>query len=105
MTITFNPFPQQGWECPKCGRVYSPSTIMCVTCPAQQWTTTEATTHVCDFSDDTTVPTCRICGQPKPPEATTSMTGKTGIFTVSNEISPRVAHPDIPVLITEILGV
>jgi hypothetical protein len=33
------------------------------------------------------------------------MTGKTGIFTVSNEISPRVAHPDIPVLITEILGV
>ena len=23
----------QGWECPKCGRVYSPSTSMCFTCP------------------------------------------------------------------------
>lgn len=22
----------QGWECPKCGRVYSPSTAMCFTC-------------------------------------------------------------------------
>ena len=22
----------QGWECPKCGRVYSPSTTMCFTC-------------------------------------------------------------------------
>ena len=25
-------FTQQGWECPKCGKVYSPSTIMCLTC-------------------------------------------------------------------------
>lgn len=22
----------KGWECPKCGRVYSPSTIMCLYC-------------------------------------------------------------------------
>ena len=22
----------KGWECPKCGRVYSPSTPMCFTC-------------------------------------------------------------------------
>lgn len=23
---------QQGWVCPKCGRVYSPTTIMCLVC-------------------------------------------------------------------------
>jgi uncharacterized OB-fold protein len=28
-------FIQQGWECPKCKRVYSPTTIMCVACPQQ----------------------------------------------------------------------
>lgn len=25
-------FAQQGWECPKCGRVYSPTTSMCMYC-------------------------------------------------------------------------
>lgn len=25
-------FMRQGWECPKCGRVYSPSTSMCKYC-------------------------------------------------------------------------
>lgn len=25
-------FYQQGWICPKCGRVYSPTTIMCLYC-------------------------------------------------------------------------
>ena len=24
--------PQQGWQCPVCGRVYSPTTIMCLMC-------------------------------------------------------------------------
>ena len=24
MTIEFTPIPSQGWECPKCGRVYAP---------------------------------------------------------------------------------
>ena len=28
-------FTQQGWECPKCGRVYSPTTIMCLGCPQE----------------------------------------------------------------------
>lgn len=28
----FIPFYQQGWECPKCGRVYSPTTVMCFYC-------------------------------------------------------------------------
>ena len=27
-----NPFIKQGWECPKCGRIYSPSTSMCKYC-------------------------------------------------------------------------
>lgn len=25
-------FAQQGWQCPVCGRVYSPSTTMCLYC-------------------------------------------------------------------------
>jgi len=40
--------PQQGWMCPCCGRVYSPTTIMCMYCggdkqpspyvpPSQPW--------------------------------------------------------------------
>ena len=24
--------PQQGWQCPLCGRVYSPTTMMCLYC-------------------------------------------------------------------------
>lgn len=27
-----NYFIRQGWECPKCGRVYSPDTAMCLYC-------------------------------------------------------------------------
>ena len=26
---------QQGWECPKCGRIYSPTTPMCLHCPQE----------------------------------------------------------------------
>lgn len=29
---TFGPFGQHGWICPKCGRVYSPTTPMCLFC-------------------------------------------------------------------------
>jgi len=38
-------FTQQGWECPKCGRVYSPTTIMCLGCPQEvkTKTTTDST--------------------------------------------------------------
>lgn len=31
-TIEFKGLPAQGWECPKCGSVYSPTTIMCMRC-------------------------------------------------------------------------
>jgi len=27
-------FTTQGWECPRCKRVYSPTTIMCIVCPS-----------------------------------------------------------------------
>ena len=39
---TFNPTqltPNRGWECPKCRRVYSPTTQMCLFCPASYTTT------------------------------------------------------------------
>ena len=39
MTWINFPSAQQGWECPKCGRVYSPSTTMCLYCPTQTTTT------------------------------------------------------------------
>ena len=43
-------FTQQGWECPKCGRVYSPTTIMCLGCPQ------EVKTNVTTICNTVTVP-------------------------------------------------
>jgi hypothetical protein len=43
--LTVFPWPvtaPQGWECPKCGRVYSPSFPMCTYCPAPTHRTAEA---------------------------------------------------------------
>ena len=37
-------FVQQGWECPKCKRVYSPTTIMCIACPSLTASTSNSTT-------------------------------------------------------------
>lgn len=34
------PAVEQGWECPKCRRVYAPSTPMCFSCPAATTITT-----------------------------------------------------------------
>lgn len=34
----------KGWECPKCGRVYSPSTPMCLYCGGEQTTTVTSKT-------------------------------------------------------------
>lgn len=33
-------FVPQGWECPKCKRVYSPQTMMCIACPSMTSSTT-----------------------------------------------------------------
>lgn len=45
-------FINQGWECPKCKRVYSPTTSMCLHCPQSTVTTTvlstgTSTTRLC----------------------------------------------------------
>lgn len=37
------PFAQQGWQCPICGRVYSPTTPMCYYCGGESVTTTSST--------------------------------------------------------------
>jgi hypothetical protein len=37
-------FTPQGWECPKCKRVYSPTTIMCIACPSLTGSTSNSTT-------------------------------------------------------------
>jgi len=44
----FNFIPQ-GWECPKCKRVYSPTTIMCIACPSLTGSTSNSTTTSSTF--------------------------------------------------------
>ena len=81
-------FTPQGWECPKCKRVYSTTTIMCIACP--QHTKTITTTdlpvgtlvgeggfgvtngtstalmfHNFQEGDGTSKTKCRICGKEK----------------------------------------
>ena len=73
-------FIQQGWECPKCKRVYSPTTTMCIACP--QYTKSITTTNTLISSDGTSSSTsymhefqssgkgssktiCKICGKEK----------------------------------------
>jgi len=36
---------QQGWQCPVCQRVYSPSTMMCLMCPPKTEVATTSTTY------------------------------------------------------------
>jgi len=43
-----NNFTQQGWECPKCGRVYSPYTSMCSYCGGEAVTYTTNTSPYID---------------------------------------------------------
>lgn len=63
-------FVQQGWECPKCKRVYSPTTPMCFTCPQEiKSNITSGTTNIClQFVPDTvnsSATTCMRCGKEK----------------------------------------
>jgi hypothetical protein len=60
----------QGWECPKCKRVYSPTTRMCNYCPQyNQGVTTTTLTFTHSFSSNTPNPTgktkCSVCGKEK----------------------------------------
>lgn len=54
-------FTPKGWECPKCGRVYSPSTIMCFYCGNQTITTSPNTQPIC--SCGTGIGQCPIHGK------------------------------------------
>lgn len=71
----FNFIPQ-GWECPKCKRVYSPTTMMCIACPIDNSTITPNTpigigghgvantAHVF-VPDPITTSVCKVCGKDK----------------------------------------
>ncbi len=65
VTITTAPAPQ-GWECPKCNAVYSPTTPRCFKCPVA--VDAQANDHVCEFTLMSYPAMCRICGafQPQP---------------------------------------
>ena len=71
-------FIPQGWECPKCNRVYSPTTSMCSHCPqhTQGYASTgtaitfnTGTTFSHAFTSDTPNPKakskCKLCGLEK----------------------------------------
>ena len=65
-------FIPQGWECPKCKRVYSPTTSMCSHCPVQGVTSTGTITTGTFTSGNTLLAhnfqkikgtcKCKICG-------------------------------------------
>lgn len=44
MSYEFNGFAQQGWQCPVCHRVYSPTTPMCYYCGNYETTTSTSMT-------------------------------------------------------------
>jgi hypothetical protein len=66
-------FTPQGWECPKCKRVYSPTTSMCSHCPeytqgVSMTGTSTSTTHTHQFESDkksSSFTKCKICGLEK----------------------------------------
>jgi len=61
-------FIAQGWECPKCKRIYSPTTTMCIACPsltgfATFGTSSTSSMHNFQQTKGTSSSTkCRICG-------------------------------------------
>lgn len=38
----------QGWVCPKCGRVFAPHIHTCPNCTVKEYETTQSTTMICD---------------------------------------------------------
>ena len=59
MLDNFN-FVPQGWECPKCGRVYAPSSPMCWFCPTQTTTTTNIPGMTAGTDNTLTVSSCEF---------------------------------------------
>ena len=51
MSYEFEGFAQQGWQCPVCKRVYSPTTPMCWYCGNGTVTTSTTTTVETPSSD------------------------------------------------------
>lgn len=51
MNYEFEPFIRQGWQCPKCGRIYSPDQPMCFYCYGEKetYTTTVGTSLDTDW--------------------------------------------------------
>jgi len=47
-----NSFPQQGWQCPICGRVYSPTTAMCFYCGHTKIVSTTGKAYKIDYAPD-----------------------------------------------------
>jgi len=65
-------FIPQGWECPKCKRVYSPTTTMCAHCPQHTQAITSSgttsTAYLHNFEPDkksSSKTKCKICGREK----------------------------------------
>ena len=51
MEFDFGNYAQQGWQCPICKRVYSPTTPMCMYCGNEETVTTSSYTY--EKSEDT----------------------------------------------------
>lgn len=47
-----NKFIPQGWECPKCGAVMSPTTSVCVNCNGQAQVTVCTATNILYLKDE-----------------------------------------------------
>jgi uncharacterized OB-fold protein len=66
-------FIPQGWECPKCNRVYSPTTIMCSYCPQHTQGlaiagSSTSVTYSHQFESDkksSSKTKCSVCGKEK----------------------------------------
>lgn len=52
----------QGWECPKCGRCYSPFTAQCLACPVQAFSGTTTIMLTCTCSGRATTTGCPVHG-------------------------------------------
>ncbi len=78
--------PQEGWVCPKCGRVYSPTTFMCYYCGEEEKVTYTTNTNGTFYQSNIKVihwTECKDCcyepGTPNCPSYGT-VTARSGCF-------------------------